>query len=124
MSSKNKVRGNVVEKEVVKAFQKAGHEAKRAWGSDGRALGLTEDIDVLTWRDGGFSGGFGAASEIRGGVPVYFPDKDSTDILKIQCKRKKKLPDWLGFSKNVDAVVVREDRGQLFIIMKLEDYLK
>lgn len=103
MTAKNKIRGNQVERETVKAFEAARYKARRAWGSDGRSMGLAEDIDV--W--------------------VTFDGKRFRDVnIKIQCKRKKKLPDWLGFSDNVDAVVVREDRGQLFIIMKLEDYLK
>lgn len=94
MSSKNKIRGTVVENETVKAFKKFGHGAVRAWGSNGNALGLPSDVDVLV-----------------------------NNNFKIQCKRKKALPDYLGLSKNVNSVVFREDRGKLYILMELDEFL-
>jgi len=101
MPSKNKSRGNKLETEVVKLFEKYSLLAKRAWGSNGKALGEHEEVDVL--------------------LPA---NKTSERSLKIQCKRKKKLPDWLGFTEHVDAVVVREDRGKKFLLIEFEDFIK
>ena len=44
--------------------------------------------------------------------------------LRIQAKRRKNIAKWLKPSVFVDAVVVREDRGQNFIILRLEDFLE
>lgn len=113
MTSANKVRGNQLEREVVKRFQKNNLEAARAWGSNGQALGHHEEVDVL----------------LKYSRPERVVDnglKQGTDLeeLKIQCKRKKKLPDWLGFTEHVDAVVTREDRGETYIMFKLDDFIK
>ncbi len=99
MSAKNKVRGNVLEVETVKMFESHGISAKRAWGSNGASMGEHAEVDVLV-------------------TPI------DNSPLKIQCKRKKELPDWLGFTKNIDAVVVREDRGRKFIMFDLEDFIE
>lgn len=94
MPSKNKTRGNNLEREVVKAFQRAGLEAQRAWGSDGRAMGQHQEVDVLVHND-----------------------------LKLQCKRKKALPKYLGFTEHVDGVVFKEDRGKKYIMLELESFI-
>ena len=47
MASKSKAKGNRIEREVVKIFEEYGYSARRAWGSDGRSLGLNEEVDVL-----------------------------------------------------------------------------
>ena len=73
----------------------AGLEAKRAWGSDGRSLGLTQDVDVL----------------ING-------------ELKIQCKMKKQFPKWIGVSDDVDYNVIQTDREEPLIIVPLEEFLE
>ncbi len=99
MSAKNKIRGNVLEVEIVKMFESYGIAAKRAWGSNGKSIGEHEQVDVLV-------------------TPL------DNSPLKIQAKRKKELPDWLGFTKHIDAVVVREDHGRKFIMFDLEDFIK
>ena len=113
MTSKNKSRGNIVEVETVKAFEKAskGMRARRAWGSNGKALGKHEEVDV-----------FVQYHESTGSLNPK--EMDYAGDLKIQCKRKKSLPSWLGFTEHVDCVVTREDRGELFIMFKLEDFIK
>lgn len=103
MPSKNKIRGNALEREIVEAFTKKGMKAKRAWGSNGQALGEHEEVDVLI---------------------DYSKVEDVAKPLKIQAKRKKKLPDWMGFTKHVDAVCVREDRGKIYIMFELDEFLK
>ena len=47
MPNKNKQKGNRFEREVVKMCEQADIPAKRSWGSDGRSLGMHEEVDVL-----------------------------------------------------------------------------
>ena len=89
-----KAKGTGFEVQCVKDFQTAGWKAKRAWGSNGKALGLTEDVDILA------------------------------DDLRIQCKRKKALAVFLKPTETVDAVLLREDRGKTLIIIELARFLK
>jgi Holliday junction resolvase len=96
MPSKSKTKGNTYERELVDRLIKAGFKAKRSWGSDGRSLGLTEDVDILA-------------------------SKKNKEY-KIQAKRRKVIPHWLKLG-NCDLVMVREDRGDTLIIMTLEDWL-
>lgn len=94
MTHPNKRRGCDLEREVVRIAEAVGLPARRAWGSDGRAAGWHKDVDVMI-----------------GKMPV-------------QCKRKRKLPSWLGMSPAVDAVVVREDRGDMYAIIPLDQLLR
>ncbi len=94
MVSKSKQKGNGFERELVQQFLGHKWEAKRAWGSNGAALGEHESVDL-----------------IAGG-------------LKLQAKRRKKLPDWLGFTPYVDGVVFREDRGEAYIMLRLEEFVE
>ena len=95
MAHPSKVKGNTYEREVVDKFKEQGIDCKRAWGSNGQAFGMHEEVDCL------------ANGELR-----------------IQAKRRKNIAKWLKPSIFVDAVVVREDRGQSFIILRLEDFLE
>lgn len=65
MPSRSKTKGNAYEREIVAAAMAAGLDAKRAWGSDGRSMGLGKAVDVVI------------------------------NNITIQAKRRKKLPDWL-----------------------------
>jgi hypothetical protein len=93
MSHPNKVKGTGYEREIVKVAQSLGLSSKRAWGSNGESLGCSKETDVL----------------IEGA--------------KIQCKRHKKLPDWLDFGGNVDAVMFRENNGATYVMLPLTTYL-
>ena len=93
MAHPSKVKGNTYEREVVSVFEEHGIKCKRAWGSNGQSFGMHEEVDCL------------ANGELR-----------------IQAKRQKNIAKWLKPSVFVDAVVVREDRGQSFIILRLEDF--
>ena len=95
MAHPSKVKGNTYEREIVAKFEESGIECKRAWGSNGQALGHHEEVDCL------------AHGELR-----------------IQAKRRKNIAKWLKPSVFVDAVVVREDRGQNFILLRLDDFLE
>ena len=66
MSSKSKAKGNRFERECVDKLTEMGYDAKRAWGSNGKALGFDEDVDILA------------------------------DDIKIQCKVRKTVPKWLA----------------------------
>lgn len=94
MPNKYAIKGKGYERELVKKFQLKGYAAKRAWGSDGRSLGHSESVDVLV--------------EING-TP-----------LTIQCKRKRAIPQWIGLDESVNAAVFREDRGEDYILLKLD----
>ena len=93
MTAKNKRRGNILENEVVAAAKEYGLDAVRAWGSDGRALGEHPEVDVMI------------------------------GTWKVQCKRRKKLPQWLTPSEHVDIQVVRQDRDKPHVVIDLELFL-
>mgnify|MGYP006410276685 FL=1 len=93
MAHPSKVKGNTFEREIVRLFESYEIECKRAWGSNGQSLGLHEEVDCLAQGD-----------------------------LRIQAKRRKKIAKWLKPSEVVDAVVVREDRGETYIIIRLEEF--
>ena len=45
MPSKSKIKGNNFERWIVNFFENVGLPCRRAWGSDGRSMGLTEGVD-------------------------------------------------------------------------------
>ena len=94
MTHPSKVKGNTHEREVVNIAHSYGINGERAYASNGRSLGLHEEVDVLLEGD-----------------------------LRIQAKRRKKIAEWLKPSVYVDAVVVREDRGESYIIIRLEEFV-
>ena len=93
MPHPSKVKGNTFEREIVRLFESYGIDCKRAWGSNGQSLGLHEEVDCLAQGD-----------------------------LRIQAKRRKRIANWLKPSEVGDAVVVREDRGETYIIIRLEEF--
>ena len=93
MPHPSKVKGNTYEREIVDKFKEHGIDCKRAWGSNGQSFGMHEEVDCLANRE-----------------------------LRIQAKRRKNIAKWLKPSVFVDAVVVREDRGESYIILRLEDF--
>lgn len=94
MTHPSKAKGNAYERELVQAAQAAGLEAKRAWGSNGQALGHHDEVDLV----------------VAG--------------KRIQAKRRKSIPAWLSLTANVDAVAVREDRGETVVLVPLLEYLR
>lgn len=90
MSHPNKVKGNGFEREIVAKAIAHGFASKRAYGSNGQAMGEHEEVDV------------------------------KIDGWLVQCKRKKALPAWLGISAHNDFVVTRENNGRTFAIIDFD----
>ena len=93
MTHPSKVKGNRYEREIVKLARMYGLDAKRCWGSDGRSMGLDEEVDVVV------------------------------EDWCIQAKIRKAIAKWILPTDKVDAQVVRGNNGKSFIIMRLEDWL-
>jgi len=107
MASKSKDKGNRFERECVNKAQEYDIPAQRAWGSDGRSLGLHAEVDIVI-----------GSSNYKDGN-LLFHDK-----MTCQCKVRKRLPSYI-FPKtsDVDCHLIKEDRGDTYIVMRYEDYL-
>jgi Holliday junction resolvase len=99
MASKSKAKGNRIEREVVNIFKEYGYECQRAYGSDGRAMGEHEEVDVKA---------------------IIKNEK-----FKIQVKGRKAIADYLKPNTDVvNAQVLKEDRMPPYIVMVLKDFLE
>lgn len=95
MPNRSKRKGTGFERELVNEAISAGIPAYRCWGSDGRSRGHDKDVDLV----------------LRGSI-------------KLQTKRRAKLPDWLGLSDKVDGVVLRQDHGAAVVVIEWEWFLR
>lgn len=93
MPSPSKVKGNKFERDCVNKAKEFELKAVRAWGSDGRSLGLKEDVDMILE-------GFHA-----------------------QCKIRKRLAKWVLPPESCDIAIVREDRGETYVTINYVDFL-
>ena len=92
MPSKSKAKGNRFERECVNIAKQHGLKAKRAWGSDGRSLGLHPEVDIT--------------------IEEY----------TVQCKVRKRIAEWLKPSEQIGdshLQLVKESRGQIYAIMPM-----
>lgn len=97
MTTKSKRKGATFELELVKALQERGIQAEKAWGSNGKALGETEGVDlVFDWE---------------------------AERWRVQAKRRAKLPDYVKPPEGADIVMMREDRGETLVVIPLKDFL-
>ena len=94
MAHPSKVKGNKFERDVVNKAKEFGLDSKRAYASNGESLGMHAEVDLI--------------------IEVY----------KIQAKIRKSIASYLLPNENVDAQVIREDRGKAYIVLRLEDWLK
>lgn len=94
MTHPSKVKGNNFEREIVKLAREAGFPAERAYASNGKSLGHAEEVD-LTVAD-----------------------------VRVQAKRRKKIPAYLQIPAGADAVVFRQDRGEPLIMLPFKDWLE
>ena len=92
MTHPSKRKGNGFERELVQFFLVSGIHAKRAYASNGESLGHHATVDVV------------AAGK------------------RLQAKRKGRIAAWLKVSEHQDAVVVREDRGETYVVLTLAEY--
>ena len=100
MSHPSKIKGNKFERDCCKLAETFEIPSKRAWGSDGRSMGLHQEVDIV------------------------IGDKKYKDECNCQCKIRKRLPDYIFPKTNVvDCHLIREDRGDAYIVMRYEDYL-
>ena len=95
MPNKSKEKGNRFERQLVMLFESFKFKAVRAWGSNGKSLGLPEEVDIL----------------VEGET-------------KVQAKCRKQIPKFLGMTDNVDMVAFKEDRGETYLMIRAVDYLK
>ena len=93
----NRDRGNRYERELVNEFKDAGVPAERTWGSDGRSRGLIAEVDLIL--------------ETKQGVKYG------------QAKRKKRIPAYLEPVDGIDIQVIRADRSESLVGMRISDYI-
>ena len=94
MSHPSKVKGNKFERDGVNKAKELGLDSKRAYASNGESLGMHAEVDLI--------------------IEDY----------KIQAKIRKSIASYLIPNENVDAQVIRQDRGEAYIVLRLEDWLK
>lgn len=97
MTHRNKVRGNNLEREIVNSAKEEGLSAKRAYASNGMALGKSEQVDCL--------------------VEGY----------AVQAKMKKKIAQWLYpeyHADDVDIVVTRMDRKEALAVIPYKEWIR
>lgn len=97
MPHPSKQKGNVYEREVVDYCKRSGVDAKRAWGSNGEALGEHVEVDVIIG--------------------------EGDNAIRAQCKRRKQLPKYLIPSDAVDCTIARADWGDSVVICSLGMFL-
>jgi len=98
MAHSSKQKGNRFEREIVNLTKEAGLDAERAYGSNGKALGFTEDVDVVirtSWTD-----------------------------LKAQMKIRATIADYIKPAVTVDLQVIRENRGEPLAVIRYKDLLE
>ena len=100
MSHPSKIKGNKFERDCCKLADVFEINSQRAWGSDGRSMGLDAEVDIV------------------------IGDKKYNDQMHCQCKIRKRLPEYI-FPKTdvVDCHLIRQDRGDTYIVLRYEDYL-
>lgn len=93
MTHPSKRKGNRYESELRDQAKDSGLEAERAWGSNGKSLGMHEEVDLV--------------------VEGY----------KIQAKRRKSIASYITPSDHVDAVAARGDGECGLIVMLWWEWL-
>ena len=93
MPNPSKIKGSKFERDCVNKAKELDLKAIRAWGSDGRSLGLSEDVDMIL------------------------------ENLHVQCKIRKKLAKWVLPPKSCNIAIVREDRGETYVTIEYGEFL-
>lgn len=109
MSHPSKRKGDRFEREIVNRINQDTTMpwvvAERARGSDGRALGHTEEVDILV--------------QVFEPKQLGFIERE----IRVQAKRRRSIASYLKPPEGTDAVMVREDRGDTLVVMRLDDFL-
>ena len=103
MANKEKAKGNRFEKECVKVAQDYGFSATRAWGSDGRSLGKDSEVDI---------------------VIDYLLSPEISQEMKVQCKVRKNIAQYLLPPKSCDITLIKQDRGEIYATIRYKDLLE
>lgn len=106
-----KAKGTRLENEIVAIFKKLGWNATRSWCSDGRSLGLPKEVDV--------SASCNCVEDC-----VTSTDEPKHSPLWLQCKSVSKLSEKYKPSDSIDATIFKENRGEKYIMLKLDDFIK
>ena len=94
MSSPSKEKGNTFEREVVNQAKEFGLKSIRAYASNGISIGEAEDVDI------------------------------KIENIKGQCKLRKTIAQWLKPPESCDIALVREDRGETYVIIEYANFLE
>ena len=95
--NKSKAKGNRFERECLELLKSNGFTGERAYGSNGRALGESETVDIIIYAN--------------------------SEKIKGQCKVRNKLPKYIKIPEGCDVVFLKEDRGDLYVLQKYDDWL-
>ena len=103
MANKEKAKGNRFEKECVKVAEDYGFSATRAWGSDGRSLGQDSEVDI---------------------VIEYLLSPEISEQMKVQCKVRKNIAQYLLPPESCDITLLKQDRGEKYATIRYKDLLE
>lgn len=102
MANKSKAKGNRFEKECCSVAEEYGFAAKRAWGSDGRSIGKSPEVDIV----------------------IEYSDGTNLGELDIQCKVRKSIAEYIIPPDDCDFTLIKQDRGEIYACIKYEELLK
>jgi hypothetical protein len=94
VSSPSKRKGNGFERELVMLAKAFGLRSQRAYASNGRSLGLAEEVDLVV------------------------------DEWRVQAKRRKRLPSYLQIPRGCDVVVTRMDNNESLVLVPYRRFLE
>ena len=107
-----KQKGNRIERECVNLTKGYGIKAKRAWGSDGRSLGWSEEVDMEI-----------TLPLNRTIVTNASGSPTSINKIHFQVKGRKKIADYLKPSEEIYGQILKEDRGDILVTIRYHDLL-
>lgn len=94
-------KGIKFEREVVNLFKLWSLRAKRAWGSDGRSMGMSENVDVV----------------------AHVLDDTDRHAQRYQLKHLKKLPALCNIPEGLSGMILKETGKKPVIVMPLHQYI-
>ena len=103
MPHPSKAKGNRLERDVVNKLKESGIEAKRSWGSDGRSIGMSPEVDI---------------------VINYLLDEKTAREMKVQCKVRKSIASYLLPPDDCDITLIKQDRGEIYATIRYKDLLE